>query len=270
MPLDELTCQSMSEGLKCLWAASLIEHHETIDSTNKRAKELAISGAPHGLLIIADEQTAGKGRLGRTWVSKRGLGIFMTLLLRPSMPNELITQLTMVTAIAAARALNLATGLDAKIKWPNDIVANGRKLCGILLERSFDCDGKAFVVCGTGFNVHQTMDDFPSELSQSASSVDLLTGKVQRRVEIVQHYLEQFELLYNSCHAGNADAIIKEYKKLSATLNQDIMVISGSDRYPAHAIGLDEDGSLQIKMADGTVKTVHAGDVSVRGVMGYV
>ncbi|MBQ7825138.1 MAG: biotin--[Clostridia bacterium] len=159
----------------------------SVDSTNHYAKELAREGAVHKTLVMADEQTQGRGRRGRGWISPAGEGIFMSLILRPDMPPEQVPMISLHTAVAVCLAISRVTGLEAKIKWPNDIVLSGRKVCGMLLEMDADAQQVRSVVAGIGINVHQTQ--FPQEIAHTASSLDLLCGRRLSRMDVVRAFL---------------------------------------------------------------------------------
>ena len=184
---DSLMAPVIARGLQTRWAGRQIVYLPSVDSTNRRARQLAAEGAPHGTLVIADEQTAGRGRRGRGWISPAGEGVFMSLILRPqSHPSE-VARLSMQTALAVALSIAQTTGLDARIKWPNDIVCGGRKVCGMLLEMNADEQAVHDVVAGIGINVHQTQ--FAPEIAQTASSLDLLSGKRVCRAALVRAFL---------------------------------------------------------------------------------
>ena len=169
------------------WAGCQIRHYDSIDSTNNEAKRLGRMGTPHGTLVIAEEQVAGKGRLGRNWDSPKGEAIYMTLLLRPEIHPENASMLTLLAALAVTDAINAVTGISVAIKWPNDIVIHGKKLCGILTEMSADMNGIRYVVVGIGINCN--MNSFPGVLEQTATSLFLDTGVKQSRERIVAEHV---------------------------------------------------------------------------------
>jgi len=256
--------EHIKEGLRTAWAGCEIVYLESVDSTNRLARQLAAQGAPHGMLVLADTQTAGRGRRGRSWISPPGEGIFLSLIVRPDVHPSRIAKLSLITALAVARAIARETGLDAKIKWPNDIVANGRKVCGMLLEMDADESCVRSVVAGVGINVHQQV--FDEEIAHTASSLDLLCGRRLSRSAIVRAFLEEFE----ACLALDDEAMIRDYRERSATLGQRVQVIALGGTYTGTALDITQSGSLLVKDDQGEVREVLAADVSVRGIMGYV
>ena len=188
---DTLMAPVIRHGLETAWAGREIVYLRSVDSTNRYARELASRGAAEGTLVVADEQTAGRGRRGRGWISPAGEGVFMTLILRPQAHPAQVARLSLLTALAVAEGIAAETGLDARIKWPNDIVVGGRKVCGMLLEMNADEQAVHDVVAGIGINVHQTQ--FAPEIAQTASSLDLLSGQRVCRAALVRAFLEAFE-----------------------------------------------------------------------------
>ena len=261
---DSLMAPVIARGLQTRWAGRQIVYLPSVDSTNRRARQLAAEGAPHGTLVIADEQTAGRGRRGRGWISPAGEGVFMSLILRPqSHPSE-VARLSMQTALAVALSIAQTTGLDARIKWPNDIVCGGRKVCGMLLEMNADEQTVHDVVAGVGINVHQTA--FAPEIAQSASSLDLLCGESVSRAALVRAFLEAFEAADALTARGG---LMDAYRACSATLGQRVQVIAPAGSFTGTALAVTDSGSLIVEDEEGQRREVLAADVSVRGLMGY-
>ena len=261
---DSLMAPVIARGLQTRWAGRQIVYLPSVDSTNRRARQLAAEGAPHGTLVIADEQTAGRGRRGRGWISPAGEGVVMSLILRPqSHPSE-VARLSMQTALAVALSIAQTTGLDARIKWPNDIVCGGRKVCGMLLEMNADEQAVHDVVAGIGINVHQTQ--FAPEIAQTASSLDLLSGKRVCRAALVRAFLEAFERAEALAAQG---ALMDAYRARSATLGQRVQVIAPAGSFTGTALEVTDSGSLIVEDEEGQRREVLAADVSVRGLMGY-
>lgn len=261
---DSLMAPVIAHGLGTQWAGRCIVYLPTVDSTNRYARRLAAEGAQHGTLVVADEQTAGRGRRGRGWISPAGEGVFMSLILRPqSHPSE-VARLSMQTALAVAQAIVQATGLDARIKWPNDIVCGGRKVCGMLLEMNADEQTVHDVVAGVGINVHQTQ--FAPEIAQSASSLDLLLGEKVNRAALVRAFLEAFEAADALAEQGG---LMDAYRARSATLGQRVQVIAPAGSFTGVALAVTDSGSLIVEDEEGQRREVLAADVSVRGLMGY-
>ncbi|NLJ40661.1 MAG: biotin--[acetyl-CoA-carboxylase] ligase [Clostridiales bacterium] len=248
-----------------------IEIYETIGSTNTRAKELALKGAPEGTLIIAETQTVGKGRLGRGWLSTRKKGIWMSLILRPDIPPVQSPGITTAAAVAVRGALAKISGLDIGIKWPNDIILDGKKVCGILTEMHADLDRIHYIVVGVGINANQERDDFPEGLISTATSLKIaLNHKVDRR-EIIALTMEEIERLYFSyIKNDNFKDILEESRLFSVTLGRKVKIIGKDTEFEGFALDFDVDGSLLVKRNDGIITKVMSGDVSVRGEEGYV
>ena len=259
-----MTREQIQSGLGTQWAGQDIVYFKEIDSTNRYAKKLAGQGAAHGTMVLADTQTAGRGRRGHSWISPAGSSISMTLILRPDVPSAQVAKISLLTALATANAIRRVTGLDVRIKWPNDIVAGGRKVCGMLMEMDATPEKVASVVAGVGINVHQTQ--FPEEIAHSASSLDLLAGRRISRADIVRAFLQEYERVW----ALGDEAMMRAYRERSATIGQRVQVIGLNGTYTGTAEGVTDSGSLLVRAdEDGGVREVLAADVSVRGIMGY-
>lgn len=259
-----MTREQIQSGLGTQWAGREIVYFKEIDSTNRYARTLAREGAAHGTLVLADTQTAGRGRRGRGWISPAGESIAMSLILRPDVPPAQVARLSLLTALVTASAIDRAAGLDARIKWPNDIVVGGRKVCGMLLEMDATPEKVESIVAGVGINVHQTQ--FDSEIAHSASSLDLLAGRRIDRADIVRAFLQEYERAW----ALSDEAMMRAYCARSATIGQRVQVIGLNGTYIGTAQGVTESGSLLVRAdEDGEVREVLAADVSVRGIMGY-
>ena len=259
-----MTRDQIHSGLGTRWAGQDIVYYNEIDSTNRYAKKLAGQGAAHGTMVLADTQTAGRGRRGHSWISPAGSSISMTLILRPDVPSAQVAKISLLTALATANAIRRVTGLDVRIKWPHDIVAGGRKVCGMLMEMDATPEKVASVVAGVGINVHQTQ--FPEEIAHSASSLDLLAGRRISRADIVRAFLQEYERVW----ALGDEAMMRAYRERSATIGQRVQVIGLNGTYTGTAQDVTESGSLLVRAdEDGGVREVLAADVSVRGIMGY-
>lgn len=267
MQEDLLSAAAIETGLDTAWAGHPCMYLDTVDSTNLTARQLAAQGAPHGTLVVAGEQTAGRGRRGRGWEAAKDENIMMTLLVQPKLPGERLPQLSLVCAIAVARGIEHATGLAAQIKWPNDVVVEGKKVCGMLLEMTGKDGAADCVAAGVGINVHQRV--FPEAFAQTASSLDVLGGARFDRAEIIRAFLRAFETRCGQLERGDWAVLMEEYRMLSATLGKRVRVIGLDGEFVGRAVALEEKGALVVETADGRQRTVLAGDVSVRGLMGY-
>lgn len=266
-PEDSLSPSSIQNGLSTVWAGRNIEYHPVIDSTNLRAKALGLEGAPHGTLVIADLQTAGRGRMQRSWESKPGDSILMSLLLRPEeLPAMQATGIVLVAAVAAAMSCR-DEGAEVFIKWPNDLITNGKKLSGMLLDMKLNGSFVDFALVGIGINVKS----FPyAEDLKHASCLNDACGRQVSRTKVVAGFLTHFERLYNRWTKEGIASILPVYREYSITLGRRVRVIGINETFEAQAIDVLEDGALKVQLDDGCEIPVHAGDVSVRGVMDYV
>lgn len=241
---------------------------DEIDSTNNELRRIAENGAPDGTLAIAEIQTAGKGRRGRAWTSPRGSGIWMSFLLRPDFAPEYASMLTLVTAMAVEKGIRQQTGLDCQIKWPNDIVLNGRKICGILTEMSTEEDSIRYVVVGIGINVNTK--EFPEEISKTATSLVIETGHPVRRAPLVASILKAWEEYYETYKKTLDLSLLKEeYNARLVNLGREVKVLAPKGDYVGVSGGITDTGELIVEV-DGEKREVMSGEVSVRGVYGYV
>lgn len=254
-----------------------------VDSTNIQAKKLAEEGAPHGTLVCAESQSEGRGRRGKTWISPRGNAVYMSLLLRPRIRPEHASVLTLVMGMAAARACNEllrraeeeAAGNSSEqarprvgVKWPNDLVLDGRKTAGMLTEMSAEIDCIHYVIIGVGINVNEK--DFPEELPQ-ATSLRQEAGKRLMRAELIALCMEYFEKYYCEFEKTEDLRTLKDdYEELLVNKGRQVRVLEPGNEHVGTALGINEQGELLVELADGRTEKVYAGEVSVRGIYGYV
>ena len=268
-PEDSLLPVFVKKGLATLWAGQPpMIYAQSMTSTNIVLKQAAENGAAHGTVALCEEQTAGRGRRGRGWVSPMGQGLWVSLLIRPALVPGMAQLITFTAALAMAEAVEDTTGLDIRIKWPNDLVLQGKKVCGILLELSGDAEAISYVVVGSGLNVG--IEAYPPELQDSAFSLQAALGRPVERAPILRAYLAAMERHMDSLTRKGLPGILPAYESKSCTLNQPVRVLGSGEEFAGTATGLDENGALLVRMEDGTTRRVLAGDVSVRGVMGYV
>lgn len=250
------------------WAGCEIYYFDSVDSTNTKAKELAEEGHPAGTLVVADQQVAGKGRRGRVWESPHGTGIFLTLLLKPDINPNNASMLTLVSAMATAGAIRRVTGENAQIKWPNDIVIDGKKICGILTEMSAQFDYINYIVTGIGFNVHN--ESFPEEISKTAGSLYLACGKRFHRADLIEAFLEEFEKYYAIyLETQDMEGLYTEYNQMLVNMGRQVKVLDPKDPFEGKAMGITKKGELIVDTWESR-KLVSSGEVSVRGIYGYV
>lgn len=266
---DVITLEELTSQIDTVWAGKQVYYYNETDSTNIRAKQLGEEGAPHGTLAVADQQNAGRGRRGRGWESPKGCSIYMSILLRPEIPPVKAPMLTLVMALSVAEGLKESTGLDVEIKWPNDIVLNGKKLVGILTEMSTEIDYINHVVIGVGINVNMT--GLPEELSGKATSLRLETGRIVKRSPIIAAVMRSFEKNYSLfLETQDLEKMQEEYNSLLVNREKEVRILGAKEQYNAYALGVNKEGELLVRRGDGTTEAVFAGEVSVRGVYGYV
>lgn len=265
---DLLSESRIRQHLHTSWAGSSILVKDVVDSTNNLAKLRAEEGAEHGLLVVGEQQTAGKGRRGRTWESRKGEGIFMTLLLKPDIEPGNASMLTLVMALAVRSALETVGKLPTQIKWPNDIVCDGKKVCGILTEMSAQMDYINHIVIGVGINIHNK--DFPDEMAHMATSVYLQTGEHINRAELIAEVMQCFEYYYERyIETQDLRNLADEYNQHLVNRGRQVEVLDPKQSYIGTAIGINIAGELEVQTENG-ISCVASGEVSVRGVYGYV
>ena len=266
---DLMTEAEIKSLMHTEWVAKEVLYFDTIDSTNTKAQELAEKGYPSGTLVVADKQESGKGRRGRSWVSPSGTGIFMTLMIKPDINPNNASMLTLVAALAVAKAITSVTGEEAMIKWPNDIVVNGKKVCGILTEMNAQFDYINHIVVGIGINVHN--ESFPEEISQMASSLMIEAGgKRFHRAQIIAETMSYFEQYYDTfLQTQDLSALVREYDELLVNMNKAVRVLDPKEPFDGKAMGITPKGELIVDTWESR-KLVSSGEVSVRGIYGYV
>ena len=258
---DIVTPDLLRKRLKRSLFGKRIFHFFKTDSTNRVAMELGYAGEPEGTVVFAEEQTAGRGRAGRNWHSERGTGLYFTLLLRPKLSPAQAPLLTMLAGISAQAAIESQTGLRPELKWPNDLLLNGKKLGGILTEMHAEPTAVRFVIVGIGINVNQ--EKFPPELAPIATSLRKESGKLHYRLEILVRLLTQFESDYNRFLREGAPFVIERFQSVSNfAKGRRVRVDTGTDSYAGITAGLSPEGLLLVTRDNGSVTTVIAGDVT--------
>jgi BirA family biotin operon repressor/biotin-[acetyl-CoA-carboxylase] ligase len=258
---DILTPDMLRQRLRgCLFGKRIYHFFET-DSTNQVALELGHAGEPEGAVVIAEEQTAGRGRAGHSWHSERAAGIYATILLRPRLAPVQAPLLTMMAGLSARAAVQSATGLSVDLKWPNDLVISGKKLGGILTEMHAEPSQVRFVIVGIGINVNQ--QKFPADLAGASTSLRMETGKMQSRLEVLVQFLRQFESDYRELLSEGSAGVVKRFEAASSyARGKRVRVTNGRDSFTGVTAGLEETGLLRVKRDDGEITTVIAGDVA--------
>ena len=258
---DILTPNMLKQRLKGSLFGKRIYHFFKTDSTNRVALELGHAGEPEGAVVLAEEQTAGRGRAGRTWSSERAAGIYVTLLLRPKLAPVQAPLLTMMAGLSAHAAVEAVSGLAVDLKWPNDLILRAKKVGGILTEMHAEPGQVRFVIVGIGLNVNQ--EKFPGELASIATSLRLETGKPQSRLELLVRLLREFESDYNRMAREGAGSVVKRFEVISSYAHgKRVRVTNGTESYLGTTAGLGPEGLLQVERDDGRMVTVIAGDVA--------
>jgi len=252
----------IKKNLKSKIFGKKIYSYRKVGSTNLLGFRLAETGSEEGTLIVADEQTKGKGRMGRSWYSPPRLGLWMSLILRPRIPPFKAPGLSICAGLALAQTIKEMTGIEAKIKWPNDCLIDGKKVGGILLELSAELDRINFVIVGIGVNVNHSAKDFPRNLSQTATSMKIKLGKDISRLALLTSFLEEFERIYLDFKKKGLSAQREMIKSFSSLLGKKVAVRFGKEKIEGTAENIDENGSLVIKTKKGE-KVVTAGEVMV-------
>lgn len=245
-------------------------YFDIIDSTNNRAKQMAAQGAPHGTVLVADQQLQGRGRMGRSFLSPPGCGIYLSVILRPDCSAEQLMHLTCASAVAVCDAAQAALDFRPRIKWTNDIVWQGKKLSGTLTELSISATGRVdYAVVGIGINCCQCSVDFPSELRQIAGSMALACGKPVDRAALTAALITALSRISDKLLTGRRE-IMDAYRNDCITVGQRISVVRGESVRHGLALSVDDQGGLLVSFDEGTTETVNAGEVSIRGMYGYV
>nr|WP_317283811.1 biotin--[acetyl-CoA-carboxylase] ligase [uncultured Sellimonas sp.] len=263
--------EEISEHLSTKWLGRKRKVYGETDSTNVRARQAAKEGEEQGLVILAESQTEGRGRRGRVWQSRYGENIYMTMLLRPSFEAEKAPMLTLLAACAVLRAIRICAKkeVDVRIKWPNDLVINGKKVCGILTEMTLKDQKPDSVLVGIGVNCNQT--EFEKELLNTATSLKTESGHEICREDMVCRILQEFEVLYEEFKKRENLSFIKdEYEKYLVNLGRKVCVLEPGHEWIGVAAGIADTGELIVKTQGGEIRKVTSGEVSVRGIYGYV
>jgi len=259
---DLLLETEIKDGLKTsVLGQNKFIHYTETDSTNLKAWELAMRGAPEGTLVISENQTKGRGRRGRDWVSMPEKGISLSVILRPRIEPAEALKLTLITSVALAETIISCTGLDVRIKWPNDLLISGRKIAGILTEMHTDTDEIRHVVVGFGLNVNTRTEDFPVELREIATSLLIESGREFSRVALTRGFLELFENYYLMLTSNNVTPVIQKWKDMADIHGRRITVQMIREQVTGWIVDIDRDGFLIIKDDNGKMHTIISGDV---------
>ncbi|WP_425059754.1 Bifunctional ligase/repressor BirA [Sporomusa carbonis] len=260
---DRLLPEEIKVHLTSVVLGQEIHYFSEIGSTNNEAKKLATNGCPEGTIVVAEAQITGRGRLARGWFSPPGKGIWLSVVLRPPFSPMDAAKCTLMAAVGVNRAINSVTGTGCGIKWPNDILWQGRKVVGILTEMSAEMDAINYVVIGMGINVNIDQQDFPSEIAATATSLAVAAGRRISRVKLLTAILAELESTYNTVKASGFAPVLADWRQQSITLGQQVDVRGVERHFTGLAVDIDADGALLIKTPNG-IERVLAGDVSIR------
>lgn len=269
--LDVLNERELAGRMETKWAGRTVHYYEKTGSTNIDAKKLAAEGAAHGTIVVADDQENGRGRRGRSWHSPAGSNVYFTIVLRPEFEPDKASMLTLVMAMSVAEAIRNYCGIEALIKWPNDIVVNKKKVCGILteMEIALETNDIQYVVIGVGINTNQ--ETFPEDVREIAGSLVNEGGRKVSRAGMIQTVMERFEQNYeNFLKEKDLSQMRQSYDALLVNKDRQVKVLDPKGEYTGIAKGIDERGELLVQKKDGQIAAVYAGEVSVRGLYGYV
>lgn len=256
-----LTPGDLRDGLRCEIVGRDIHGFSTIVSTNSHACHLAEEGAAEGTVVIADAQSAGKGRLGRSWASPPAVNIYLSLILRPPIPPREAPMMTFLSSLAVARTIAAESGLSPTVKWPNDVLIGGRKVAGLLNEMSAESERVHYVVLGIGLNVNMQDGDFPADLRYPATSLQLASGRRQERLRLCRRLLEELDALYRDYLANGSAAILRGWLNYFDLLGVMVEVSDLRGSLQGRVSGIDEDGALLLRRADGGTERILAGDL---------
>ncbi len=261
---DSLQAAKIDQHLTTKRFGRNIHYLQTCPTTQPIAHQLAQAGEPDGSIVICEEQTAGKGRLARAWTSTQGKGIWMSVIIRPEIPPTKAPQLTLVAAVAVTRAIEDIADVRAEIKWPNDLLINGKKCTGILTELQADIDRVHAIILGIGVNVNQQPSDFPEEIQSIATSIQMVTGKPVDRAELVARILHHLEI-YTDLYVQHGFEPLKIlWESYSCTLGKRIKAIMIHQQIEGVALGITNEGILQVKTDDGEIHGIYSADIEIQ------
>ncbi|MFQ5905274.1 MAG: biotin--[acetyl-CoA-carboxylase] ligase [bacterium] len=255
---DVLSEREIAMELKTSFIGRAIHCYSTIGSTNDLAKRLGEDGAEEGTVVIADEQRRGRGRFGRSWLSPKGEGIWMSVILRPQAGLEPVTALSLVAAYSVATSVRELTGMRATIKWPNDVRVGEKKMCGILAELDRDSAGGEFIVLGIGVNVNQV--EFGEDLAQAATSIRIETGRIASRLPLIRRILENLEKFYVRARRDGFSSVIEKLREISTLVGKRVEVSMGEETVSGYVQDIDDRGRLIVRTDDGRIREILAGE----------
>ncbi|MGB9978373.1 biotin--[acetyl-CoA-carboxylase] ligase [Methanobacterium sp.] len=257
--LTLLLPHKLKDKLNTSYIGKEIHYFREVDSTNEVGKKLAREGAPEGTIIIAESQSRGKGRRGKKWISPLG-GAWLSIILRPNTLPINAPQLTFIAGVAAAQTIKDEYGLDAGIKWPNDVLIDSKKVCGVLTEISTKIDTIDYIVTGIGIDANIDVNLLPSELRDTTTSIKSELDHDISRMILVQKFLGNFETLYDKFNEGNFQEILRKWRQLSKTIGSQVEIRKGTEIIRGEAIGVNSKGALILELKDGTLRKIISGE----------
>lgn len=261
LPLQTSLRDEIARKLTSRWLGRELHYHQDVDSTNQAAQELARLGAAEGTVVLAERQLWGRGRLGRSWHSPAGVGLYLSLVLRPALPANQVQLLTLAVAVAVIRAVAAHTSLSPEIKWPNDILISEKKVAGILTEAQAAAERIAHVVVGVGINVNHTRAELGPDLEGAATSLRLELGQPVERAGLAAKLFVEIETWYEQLKQGGSLEILKEWRRHASTLGRRVRVFLGGATVEGTALDLTHEGALLVQQGNGSLSVVRAGDV---------
>lgn len=258
---EKLDIPAILSELKTETFGRIIHYFDEVDSTNTRAHTFVKQGAAEGTLIIAEQQTAGRGRMGRPWHSPKGKGLWMSLILKPQIPLHFTPHLTLLVAVALCRSIRQQTQLAVGIKWPNDLLIDGKKISGILLESSAEDEKLQYVIAGVGIGVNLSPEDYPEELKGVATSLAIEAGEKINRSALLQHFMLELESMYKVYHEQGFTPIKLLWEALSVSLNKQVRTMTPQGLKTGFAEGIDDSGALIVREENGSLTKWYSGNI---------
>jgi BirA family transcriptional regulator, biotin operon repressor / biotin---[acetyl-CoA-carboxylase] ligase len=260
---DQISADEIRLGLTTKFLGQSIHFQECVDSTQKIAKTLSYDNAAEGTVVIAEQQESGRGRLNRIWYSPKYTGVWMSMILRPNIPLQKAPQLTLITAVAVVQAIEEVTNLSPQIKWPNDILLNGKKVTGILTELQAEADRIFAIIIGVGINVNQKLEDYPEDIQNIATSLSIETGEKISRAQIIRSVFSHFERLYLLYLEQGFTPIKLLWESYAISIGKTIIARTVNENIRGKALGITEDGVLMLEDEDGKIHHIYSADIDL-------
>lgn len=260
---DRISGNEIQLGLQTNFIGREVHHEESLTSTNIAALKLAYEGVPEGTIVVAEEQTTGKGRLGRTWFSPKYTGIWVSVILKPTIPPQQAPQLTLLAAVGVVRGIEASTGIRCEIKWPNDILINGKKVVGILTELQAEADRINAVVIGIGINVNQQLEHFPEDLRETATSLAIESQEKLNRAAILQAILKEMEDLYIDYLENGFQVVKFLWENHAVSIGKRITARTLTDTIIGKALGITNEGVLLLEDEKGIIHHIYSADIMI-------